>query len=214
MNLSAVSHRSLFADCYARNDREIVISIHTGKEITAVNLVFADPYACGIGSNVTWSGQTMPMQVSRELKNKYIFTATVAPEYRRLQYCFELFSGFEKVIMLEDDFYTEKQMTKPGLEPRFFCLQTLAHDRKASSGEGPCLVLPLAFPLGPHHSDSHRVLPCVWSEVTHFFIGSASSLLTHCVEAQCSKSAFRESPVSPAWFLCAIQDDGTFGRYP
>lgn len=95
-------------------------------------------------------------------------------------------------------------MTKPGLEPRFFCLQTLAHDRKASSGEGPCLVLPLAFPLGPHHSDSHRVLPCVWSEVTHFFIGSTNSLLTHCVEAQCSKSAFRESPVSPAWFLCAI----------
>ena len=82
MNLSAVSHRSLFADCYARNDREIVISIQTGKEITAVNLVFADPYTCGIGSNVTWSGQTMPMQVSRELKNKDVeFFCQANPGY-------------------------------------------------------------------------------------------------------------------------------------
>ena len=75
-------------------------------------------------------------------------------------------------------------------------------------------MLPLAFPLGPHYSDSYRVLPCVWFKVTHFFIGSASSLLTHYVEAQFLKPAFREPPVSPAWFLYAIQNEGTFGRYP
>ena len=44
MNLSAISHRSLFADCYAKNRQEIVINIRTGKDITGVNLIFADPY--------------------------------------------------------------------------------------------------------------------------------------------------------------------------
>ena len=53
MNLSAVSHRSLFTDCYAENHREVRLNIRTGKDITAVNLVFDDPYAHGIGSNVT-----------------------------------------------------------------------------------------------------------------------------------------------------------------
>ena len=52
MNLNAVSHRSLFSDCYGLNDREIVINIRTGKDITGVKLLFDDPYAHGIGSNV------------------------------------------------------------------------------------------------------------------------------------------------------------------
>ena len=39
MNLNAISHRSLFTDLYARNDREIVINIRTGKDVTGEDLV-------------------------------------------------------------------------------------------------------------------------------------------------------------------------------
>ena len=51
MNLSAISHRSLFTDCYARNSKEIVVNIRTGKDITAVNLLAEDPYAYGISGD-------------------------------------------------------------------------------------------------------------------------------------------------------------------
>ena len=120
MNLSAVSHRSLFTDCYPLDKEKIRINLHTGKDITAVNLIFEDPYAHGIGSNVQWQGRTMAMDISRELKHGYIFSAVVAPEYRRLQYCFELFSEDETVLMLEDDFYTREAARKPGRLLQYF----------------------------------------------------------------------------------------------
>ena len=120
MDLSAVSHRSLFTDCYARNEREIVINIRTGKEITGVNLLFDDPYAHGIGSNIHWVGRPLPMTLTRQLKHNHIFTAVVQPEYRRLQYCFELFSGDECVLMYEDDFYTREKAEKKGRLSQFF----------------------------------------------------------------------------------------------
>ena len=120
MDLRAVSHRSLFTDCYALNDKEIVINIRTGKDITGVNLLFDDPYAYGIGSAAQWIGKPMPMKMERELKHNYIYSLTVKPEYRRLQYCFELFSAEEKILMMEDDFYTAKQAEKSGRLLQYF----------------------------------------------------------------------------------------------
>ena len=86
MNLSAVSHRSLFTDCYARNEKEVVINLRTGKDITAVNLLFEDPYAFGISGDIHWVGKPKPMKIDRELKHYYIWTVKLTPEYRRLQY--------------------------------------------------------------------------------------------------------------------------------
>lgn len=120
MDLHAVSHRSLFTDCYALNAREVVINIRTGKDITGVNLLCDDPYAHGIGSAAHWEGRTIPMQLERELKHNDIYSVTVAPEYRRLQYCFELFSGDERVLLLEDGFYTREELEKPGRLPQYF----------------------------------------------------------------------------------------------
>lgn len=114
MNLSAVSHRSFFADCYGRNGKEVTINIRTGKDITGVNLLFDDPYAYGISGDIHWIGKPMPMKMVRELKHNYIYSATLTPKYRRLQYCFELFSNDEKILMYEDDFYTEADAEKPG----------------------------------------------------------------------------------------------------
>ena len=120
MDVSAVSHRSFYTDCYALDGENVVINLRTGKNITAVNLIFEDPYAGGIGSTACWQGRSLPMKVERELKHSFLYTATVTPEYRRLQYCFELFSGHEKLLMLEDDFYTPEAAEKPGRLPQYF----------------------------------------------------------------------------------------------
>lgn len=120
MNLSAISHRSLFTDCYAGNDREVTLNIRTGKDVTAVNLIFDDPYAYGISGEIHWVGRVKPMVLSRELKHHYIYSVTLAPEYRRLQYYFEIFSGEEKVLLFEDDFYTDKSIEKPGRLKQYF----------------------------------------------------------------------------------------------
>ena len=114
MNLSAISHRSLFTDCYARNSREVTLNIRTGKDVTGVNLLFDDPYAYGISGDIHWVGKPVAMERKRELKHAYIYSVTLTPEYRRLQYCFELFSGEERILMFEDDFYTPESAEKKG----------------------------------------------------------------------------------------------------
>ncbi|MBQ6840153.1 MAG: alpha-glycosidase [Oscillospiraceae bacterium] len=120
MNLSAISHRSLFTDCYAKNEKEVTLNIRTGKDVTAVNLMFDDPYAYGISGDIHWIGRELPMVLSRELKHHYIYSVTLAPEYRRLQYYFEIFSGEEKVLLFEDDFYTDESIEKPGRLKQYF----------------------------------------------------------------------------------------------
>ena len=120
MNLNAVSHRSLFTDCYARNDREVTLNIRTGKDVTAVNLLFDDPYAYGISGDIHWIGKPVPMERIRELKHSYIYSVTVTPEYRRVQYCFELFSEDDRILLFEDDFYTPEQAEKKGRLKQYF----------------------------------------------------------------------------------------------
>lgn len=114
MNLSAISHRSLFTDCYGRNQKDVTVNIRTGKDVTGVNLLFDDPYAYGISGDIHWVGRPLPMVRKRELKYNYIYSVTLTPEYRRLQYCFELFSENESILMYEDGFYTQEEAEKKG----------------------------------------------------------------------------------------------------
>ena len=114
MNLNAITHRSAFTDCYALDKDTVILNIRTGKDVTAVTLMVEDPYTFGISGDFTWKGKPVVMEMVRELKHNLIWQAKVTPEYKRLQYYFEIFSGKEKVIMLEDDFYTEKDYQKPG----------------------------------------------------------------------------------------------------
>ena len=114
MNLHAISHRSLFTDCYARNGGEVTLNIRTGKDITGVNLLFDDPYAYGISGDIHWVGQPTPMRKTRELKYNDVYSVTVAPQYRRLQYCFELFSADTRMLLFEDGFYTPEEAEQKG----------------------------------------------------------------------------------------------------
>ena len=59
-------------------------------------------------------------ELERELKHNDIYSVTVAPEYRRLQYCFELFSGEESIFLYEDGFYTAEEADKPGRLKQYF----------------------------------------------------------------------------------------------
>ena len=120
MNLNAIIHRSAVPDCYALNRDEVVLNIRTGKDITAVNLVHGDPYAFGITGDFRWSGQTVAMKVRHELKHCYIWSATIHPAYKRVQYYFEIFCGGKKLIMMEDDFYTERNLHKHGRWKQYF----------------------------------------------------------------------------------------------
>ena len=120
MNLNAIIHRSALPDCYALNKDEVVLSIRTGKDITAVNLVHGDPYAFGISGDFRWSGRTVPMEVRHELKHCYIWSATIRPAYKRVQYYFEVFCGEEKKLVMEDDIYDEKTLHKHGRWKQYF----------------------------------------------------------------------------------------------
>ena len=120
MNLNAIIHRSALTDCYALDNDTIILNIRTGKEITAVTLIHEDPYAYGISGDFRWVGKRTPMTLRRELKHSYIWSVAVKPEYKRLQYYFELSDGTETRLMLEDDFYTEESLEKKGRMKQYF----------------------------------------------------------------------------------------------
>ena len=120
MNLSAVSHRSLFSDCYGRNQKDVILNIRTGKDVTSVNILFDDPYAYGISGDIHWVGRPLAMTRTRELKHNYIYSVKLTPEYRRVQYCFELFSENESIMLFEDGFYTAEEADKKGRLKQYF----------------------------------------------------------------------------------------------
>lgn len=120
MNFGSISHRSAFTDCYALNENEVVLNIRTGKDVTAVNLLHEDPYSFGISGNICWSGKRTAMKLHRQLKHNNVWSVVIRPEYKRLQYYFEIFAGDEKWLMLEDDFYTEETLAQQGRWKQFY----------------------------------------------------------------------------------------------
>ncbi len=120
MNFAAISHRNTYTDCYALNDRQVMLNIRTGKDVTQVKLLFDDPYAYGISGDIRWIGRPLQMERRRELKEHYIYSVTVTPEYRRLQYCFEVVSDGERVLLFEDGFYTYESAEAPGRLKQYF----------------------------------------------------------------------------------------------
>lgn len=120
MNRNAITHRNTLPDCYALDKDTAALNIRTGKDITAVNLVYEDPYAYGISGDIHWIGIPLAMEVKRELKYNLIWTVQLQPKYKRLQYYFEVFSGDEKLLMFEDDFYTEESIAQKGRCKQYF----------------------------------------------------------------------------------------------
>lgn len=122
MNTSAIIHRSALTDCYMLDKDTAVLNIRTGKDVTAVNIVYEDPYAYGISGEINWIGKVAPMTLRRELRHCFIWTVQLHPAYKRLQYYFELFCGEETLLLLEDDFYTQAQLSRKGRWKQYFKL--------------------------------------------------------------------------------------------
>ncbi len=120
MDLNAISHRSAWTDCYALDKDTVVLNLRTGKDVTGVTLRCEDPFAFGISGDIRWDGKIVPMEMSRELKRHNIWTVKVKPDYKRLQYYFEILCGDEKLLLLEDDFYTEESLNRPGRWKQYF----------------------------------------------------------------------------------------------
>lgn len=120
MNFAAISHRSAFTDCYALSADEVVINLHTGKDVTAVALIHDDPYAGGATGFAAWDGHPENMQISRELKHGYIWSITLKPDFKREQYYFSICSAEESVLMFEDGFYSYEEARKPGRMKQYY----------------------------------------------------------------------------------------------
>ena len=86
MDYNAVSHRCMLPDCYAVNDEELVVRIHTGKEVRAVSLVHGDPFADGCMGMKPWRGKAEQMQPTLELARSRVWSIRLRPKYKREQY--------------------------------------------------------------------------------------------------------------------------------
>lgn len=114
MEYSAISHRSVLSDCYARSADEVVINLRTGKDITAVQLIHDDPFAGGAMGFDRWDGNGEAMKLAWELKYHNIWSITLRPAHKREQYYFSIAAGEEQMLLFEDGFYTPEQANKPG----------------------------------------------------------------------------------------------------
>ncbi|MDE5897934.1 MAG: glycoside hydrolase family 13 protein [Treponemataceae bacterium] len=111
MNTAAIQHRSALTDCYALDESRIRLNVRTGKDVSAVNVVWEDPYIDKLLKLDEWQGTAAAMRLQCELKHHKLWSVTLAPKFKRLQYYFEVFSGGEKLYFYEDDFYTEEELS-------------------------------------------------------------------------------------------------------
>lgn len=111
MNFPAIQHLATENFCYCLDKDTLVINIKTGKEITAINLIYGDPFAGGIlGGNWKWEGKTLTITEKKDLQYHTWWTTKISPEHKRAKYYFEVFAENETFFFLEDGFYTKDEL--------------------------------------------------------------------------------------------------------
>lgn len=110
MLIEAISHT--VQDCYPINEDELIIQMKTGKDIDEVSVIHGDPYSAGISGRHKWVGKAEKMTRNMELKYHMMWQIKLKPPFKRERYYFEIISGDEKVYLLEDGFYEEKEKNK------------------------------------------------------------------------------------------------------
>lgn len=102
-------------DCYPLDEKQLKISIKTGKDVDGVYLYAGDPFAAGISaSEILWQGERFEMKLERELRYHNIWSVMVCPKYKRLKYHFEILAGEERIYCLEDGFYESLETLEEG----------------------------------------------------------------------------------------------------
>ena len=112
MNQEGIRHVCGFNDCYSLNEDELVICVHTNKSIKTVTLMCNDPYINGCSGTDPWEGAPVQMQLKYELKNEFIYSVTLKPKFKRIQYYFVLSDSKEQCMLFEDGVYDPEIMNK------------------------------------------------------------------------------------------------------
>lgn len=90
MNLSAISHRCSFNDCYAYDKDHLEINLRTGHDITEAFVIWQDTAANRLHTKGIWNGARVPMAKQYSLSQNDIWNCKVEPPYKRTEYYFEL----------------------------------------------------------------------------------------------------------------------------
>ena len=75
MEFAAVYHKTSEQMSYPKNDKELVINLKTGYDVTRVFLHYGDPFEAGIlGGKERWTGTREEMTEKKQLKNQMWWT--------------------------------------------------------------------------------------------------------------------------------------------
>ncbi len=120
MSYEGISHRNAYNDCYCLNENEIRINLHVNLNVTRVILIADDPYIGGTPM-AGWKGKEIEMEISKELYSGRIYTAKVAPRYKRLQYYFHIyFADGKEGCFFEDGLYAPEILKRDDLYKHYF----------------------------------------------------------------------------------------------
>ena len=120
MLVEGISHKCAFTDCYSLNEDELVINVKTNKSISKVVIVHADPYIFGCSGTDPWSGQPLELHIEKELSHELIWSVTLKPEFKRVQYYFEIYAGDELCYLFEDGVHDKDFMKKDNIIRHFY----------------------------------------------------------------------------------------------
>ena len=113
MNLSAISHRCAYTDCYAYNEDILEVNIKTALDVDSVTLVWHDPYSFRKQEKGVWSGGRVSMNKKFVLKRNIIWNCSIEPPFKRAEYYFEVHGKAENVeetvLVFENDFASPQE---------------------------------------------------------------------------------------------------------
>ena len=102
MNISAVRHRSTGSDCYALDENTVVLNLHTDFDVERAYVVSDDPFIHELRRQREWKGKRREMEREYELEHTQVWTVSLTPEFKRLQYYFIVESGGEQYGVFEN----------------------------------------------------------------------------------------------------------------
>ena len=84
MNLAAIFHEARVPMCCMTDERTLQITLRTGREADAAELICADPYEAGIaGGGESWQGRRVPLDPWLELEHHRAVSYTHLDVYKR-----------------------------------------------------------------------------------------------------------------------------------
>lgn len=116
MEYSAIRHRTDHCECYAADNDTVVLLLQTGKDVDKAFVICEDPFINQLFRKEKWYGSRVEMNERLELENNLLWRVHIKPQYKRLQYYFELESGGESFLVFENRICPAGDMNKRSLQ--------------------------------------------------------------------------------------------------